>query len=327
LGSAIPVRALIKTGRTGNNAQIARVFVTRRVPGPALARLCRAHDTSVWPERRPPPYEKLRQEAAEADALLTLLTDRIDAELFDAAPNLRAVANLAVGYDNIDLAAATAHRVQVGNTPDVLTDATADLAWALLLAAARKLPEALQNARADWLTWEPAGFLGSSVAGATLGVIGAGRIGSAVARRARGFDMQVISAGRGDDIGDLLERSDFISVHVPLTSQTEHLIDADALRRMRSSAILINTARGEVVDQVALAEALREQWIGGAALDVTSPEPLPADDPLWDAPNLIITPHIGSATRRAREQMTEIAVENLLAALDGRPMPHAVAAA
>jgi glyoxylate reductase len=162
------------------------------------------------------------------------------------------------------------------------------------------------------------------VSGATLGIIGRGRIGSAVARRAEGFDMQVITAGRGDDLGELLERSDFVSVHVPRTPETEHLIDADALRRMKRSAILINTARGEVIDQRALAEALRDGQIGGAALDVTSPEPLPAGDPLWDAPNLIITPHIGSATQRAREQMTQLAVENLLAALDGRPMPHAV---
>ena len=303
---------------------MAKVFVTRRIPGPALERLRQEHETTVWTERLPPPYEKLRQEAAEAEGLLTLLTDRIDAPLLDAAPHLKAVANMAVGYDNIDVSSAAARGVQVGNTPDVLTDATADLAWALLLAAARRLPEALRAARGDWVTWEPAGFLGRSVAGATLGIIGGGRIGSAVARRAEGFDMQVITAGRGDDVGELLERSDFVSVHVPRTAETEHLIDADALRRMKRSAILINTARGEVIDQQALAQALREGQIGGAALDVTTPEPLPTDDPLWDAPNLIITPHIGSATQEAREQMTQLAVENLLAALDGRPMPHAV---
>ncbi|HWD64148.1 MAG TPA: D-glycerate dehydrogenase [Solirubrobacteraceae bacterium] len=303
---------------------MARVFVSRRIPGPALERLCERHDTEVWPERRPPSYETLRKQAARADGLLTLLTDRIDAELLAAAPHLKAVANMAVGYNNIDLRAAAEHGVQVGNTPDVLTDATADLAWALLLAAARRLPEAIQNARTDWVTWEPAGFLGPSVAGATLGIIGSGRIGSAVARRAQGFDMQVITAGRGDDPGGLFERSDFISLHVPLTPETENLIDADALRRMKRSAILINTARGEVVDQRALADALAGGRIGGAALDVTTPEPLPPADPLWEAPNLIITPHIGSATYRAREQMTELAVENLLAALDGRPMPHRV---
>jgi glyoxylate reductase len=314
-----------KVGRTGDNAQpVAKVFVTRLIPGPALERLCQAHDTTVWPERLAPPYEELRRQAESADGLLTLLTDRIDADLIDAAPNLKAIANMAVGYDNIDLDAAAGRSIQVGNTPDVLTNATADLVWALLLAVARRLPEALGNARTDWVTWEPAGFLGRSVAGATLGIIGRGRIGSAVARRAEGFDMQVVTAGRGDDLGEVLERSDFVSVHVPRTPETERLIGADALRRMKRSAILINTARGEVIDQQALAQALHDGQIGGAALDVTSPEPLPADDPLWDAPNLIITPHIGSATQQAREQMTQLAVENLLAALDGRPMPHAV---
>jgi glyoxylate reductase len=315
----------LKAARTDNNARMARVFVTRRIPGPALERLCQEHDTTVWPERLPPPYEELRRQSESADGLLTLLTDRIDAALIDAAPNLKAVANMAVGYNNIDLQAAAARGVQVGNTPDVLTDATADLTWALLLAAARRLPEALRSARRDWVTWEPAGFLGASVSGATLGIIGGGRIGSAVARRAEGFGMRVITAGRGEDLGELLERSDFISVHVPLTPETKHVIDADALRRMKPTGILINTARGEVIDQVALAQALGDGEIGAAALDVTSPEPLPADDPLWDAPNLMITPHIGSATQQAREQMTELAVENLLAALDGRPMPHRVA--
>jgi glyoxylate reductase len=305
---------------------MARVFVSRRIPGPALDRLRAAHDVEVWGERLPPPHKELRRQAESAEGLLTLLTDRVDGALIASAPHLRAIANYAVGFDNIDLAAASARGIQVGNTPDVLTDATADLAWALLMAAARRLPEAITLARTDWQTWEPGGFLGQSVHGATLGVIGHGRIGSAMAQRARGFEMEVITSGRGDDLGELLERADFVSVHVPLTPETEHLIDAGALRRMKRTAILINTARGEVVDQRPLGEALREGRIGGAALDVTTPEPLPAKDPLWDAPNLIITPHIGSATQRAREQMTQLAVENLLAALDGRPMPHAVSA-
>ncbi|HET9720719.1 MAG TPA: D-glycerate dehydrogenase, partial [Solirubrobacteraceae bacterium] len=294
---------------------MARVFVSRRIPGPALERLCRAHDVEVWGERLPPPHEELLRQAESAEGLLTLLTDRVDAALIAAAPHLRAIANYAVGFDNIDLAAATARGIQVGNTPDVLTDATADLAWALLMAAARRVPEATGLARTDWRTWEPGGFLGAAVHGATLGVIGGGRIGSAVARRARGFEMDVITAGRGDDLGELLGRSDFVSLHVPLMPETEHLIDAAALRRMKPTAILINTARGEVIDQGALEEALRAGWIAGAALDVTSPEPLPPEDPLWSAPNLIITPHIGSATRVARERMTELAVENLLAGL------------
>lgn len=303
---------------------MARVFVTRRLPGPALERLRQAHETEVWPERRPPSYEQLRQRAAEAEGLLTTLSDRIDAELIQAAPRLRAIANYAVGYDNIDLSAAARRDIPVGNTPDVLTDATADLAFTLLMAAARKLPDAILGARTDWVTWEPAGFLGVPVSGATLGVIGSGRIGSAMARRGEGFGMRVLRTDRGEDPAGLLEVADFVSLHVPLTPETHHLIDAGALARMKPTGILINTARGEVVDQVALAAALREGQIAGAALDVTTPEPLPPDDPLWDAPNLLITPHIASATRRAREQMTEIAVENLLAGLEGRAMPHQV---
>ncbi|MEA2158585.1 MAG: glyoxylate reductase [Solirubrobacteraceae bacterium] len=306
---------------------MARVFVTRELPGPALERLRAAHEVEVWPERLPPTPQQLRAHAADADALLTLLTDRIDAELIEAAPRLRAIANYAVGYDNIDLAAAGARGIRVGNTPDVLTDATADLTFALLLAAARKLPQAADAVRGgDWLTWEPGRYLGADVHGATLGIIGMGRIGSAVARRAEGFDMTVIHNGRvgGLPLAELLEQADFVSLHCPLTPQTHHLIDAAALTRMRSSAILINTSRGPVVDQTALRQVLIDGTIAGAALDVTDPEPLPNDDPLFDAPNLIVVPHIGSDTGTARERMAEIAVENLLAALAGQPMPHPV---
>jgi glyoxylate reductase len=306
---------------------MARVFVTRELPGPALERLRAAHEVEVWPERLPPTPQQLRAHAADADALLTLLTDRIDAELIEAAPRLQAVANYAVGYDNIDLAAAGARGIRVGNTPDVLTDATADLTFALLLAAARKLPQAADAVRGgDWLTWEPGRYLGADVHGATLGIIGMGRIGSAVARRAEGFDMTVIHSGRvgGLPLAELLEQADFVSLHCPLTPQTHHLIDAAALTRMRSSAILINTSRGPVVDQTALRQVLIDGTIAGAALDVTDPEPLPSDDPLFDAPNLIVVPHIGSDTGTARERMAEIAVENLLAALAGQPMPHPV---
>jgi glyoxylate reductase len=303
---------------------MARVFVTRRVPGPALERLRQAHQTTVWPKRRAPSYDELREHAAQAEGLLSMLSDRIDAGLMEAAPRLRAIANYAVGYDNVDLEAARRRWIPVGNTPDVLTDTTADLAFTLMMAAARRLPEAIASARTDWTGWEPAGFLGASVYGATLGIIGAGRIGSAMARRGQGFKMRVLTVGRGEDPGPVLEAADFVSLHVPLTAQTRHLIDARALERMKPTAILINTARGEVLDQVALAAALRDGQIAGAALDVTTPEPLPPDDPLWQAPNLLITPHIASATRSARHQMTEIAVENLLAALDGRPMPHQI---
>ena len=308
---------------------MARCLVTRRLPGSALDRLRSLHDVDVWPERLPPPYEELVARAADAEGLLTLLTDRVDASLIEHSPRLRAISNYAVGYDNIDVEAASARGIPVGNTPDVLTDATADLTFALLLAAARKLPEAVTDVRdGDWLTWEPGRYLGASVHGATLGIIGFGRIGRAVARRASGFDMTVVHAGSGGDVVEtLLERSDFVSLHCPLTPETHHLIDDDALARMKPSAILVNTARGPIVDQDALRQALIAGEIAGAALDVTDPEPLPADDPLLEAPNLIVVPHIGSATRAARERMADLAVDNLLAGLDGQPMPHRVNAA
>jgi glyoxylate reductase len=306
---------------------VAHVFVTRQLPGPALDQLRERHDVDVWPERLPPPYDELRRRTADAEGLLSLLTDRVDAELIDASPKLRAIANYAVGYDNIDLRAAAAREIPVGNTPDVLTDATADLAWTLLLAAARRLPEAIASVHAgDWLTWEPSGFLGYDVHGATLGIIGFGRIGRAVARRAEGFDMTVLhnDIGQGTPLDELLERSDCVSIHTNLTKDTHHLIDAPALARMKPTAILVNTARGPLVDPAALATALHEGQIGGAALDVTDPEPLPADDPLLQAPNLIVAPHIASATHTARQRMAQLAVDNLLAALDGQPMPHQV---
>jgi glyoxylate reductase len=306
---------------------VARCFVTRDLPGPALDRLRERHEVDVWPERLPPPYEELRARTAEAEGLLSLLTDRVDAALIEGSPHLRAIANYAVGYDNIDLSATQARGIPVGNTPDVLTDATADLAFTLLLAAARQLPAALEFARAgDWLTWEPKAFLGHDVHGATLGIIGLGRIGRAMARRAEGFDMTVIHTGAdgGVPLLTLLARSDFVSLHAPLTPATHHLIDAAALETMKPTAILINTARGPIVDQHALIDALRRGEIAGAALDVTDPEPPPADDPLLSAPNLIVAPHIGSATHTAREAMATLAVDNLLAALDGQPMPHPV---
>jgi glyoxylate reductase len=304
---------------------MARCFVTRQLPGPALERLSAAHDVDIWPERLPPPVAELRARAADAEGLLTLLTDRVDADLIARCPRLRAISNYAVGFDNVDIEAAAKRGIQVGNTPDVLTDATADLTFALLLAAARRLPEAIDSVRrGDWSTWGPEDHLGYAVHGATLGIIGLGRIGNAVARRARGFEMDIEHASARDPaaVQTLLRGSDFVSLHCPLTPDTHHLIDAAALAEMRPTAILINTARGPIVDQVALRRALVDGTIAGAALDVTDPEPLGNDDPLLSAPNLIVAPHIGSATHSARERMTELAVENLLAALDGRPMPH-----
>jgi glyoxylate reductase len=307
---------------------MARCFVTRRLPGPALDRLRSCHEVDVWPERLPPSAEEFSARAAPVEGLLTLLTEKVDAALIERCPKLRAISNYAVGYDNVDIDAAAARRIPVGNTPDVLTDATADLTFALLLAAARKLPAATAAVRdGDWVTWEPGQYLGAAVFGATLGIVGLGRIGRAVADRASGFEMTVVHTG-GDsghaDVEVLLERSDFVSLHCPLTPATHHLIDAAALARMKRSAILINTARGPIVDQAALRDALISGEIAGAALDVTDPEPLARDDPLFEAPNLIVAPHIGSATRVAREQMAELAVDNLLAGLDGKPMPHQV---
>jgi glyoxylate reductase len=304
---------------------MARVFVTRQLPGSALDRLAKAHEVSIWPHRLAPTPEQLRNQAGNAQALLTTVDDRIDAALIDGLPNLRLIANYAVGHNNIDVAAASAHGIAVTNTPDVLTQATADLTWALLMAAARQIVPAAANARTDWQTWEPNGFLGAEVAGATLGIIGAGRIGQAVAQRAGGFDMTVLVAGRdADDRQRLLASADFISLHCPLTPETRHLISHEALAHVKPTAILINTARGPIVDQIALAQALRERRLAGAALDVTDPEPLPPDDPLWQAPCVLITPHIGSATTTARARMADIAVDNLLAGLAGAPLPNPV---
>jgi glyoxylate reductase len=307
---------------------MARVFVTRELPFPALERLRAAHDVLEWPGALPPAPAELRAHASEADALLTLVTDPVDAALLDAAPDLRAIANMAVGTDNIDVAAAAERGIAVGNTPDVLTDATADLAFALLLALARRIvPGAAQVRNGEWRTWEPAGDLGADLAGATLGIVGWGRIGQAVARRAEGFGMEIVHSSRssGVPLDALLARADFVSLHTPLTDETRGLIGAAALERMKPTALLVNTARGGVVDQDALRAALHDGAIAGAALDVTDPEPLPPDHPLLDAPNLLVVPHVGSATVRTRARMAEMAVENLLAALDGRPMPHQVA--
>jgi glyoxylate reductase len=307
---------------------MARVFVTRALPFPALDRLRAAHAVDEWPGDLPPSADELRAHARDAEALLTLVTDRVDAALLDAAPRLRAIANMAVGTDNIDLAAAAARGIPVGNTPDVLTDATADIAFALLLALARKIVPGAAKVRAgEWQTWEPAGDLGADLAGATLGIVGWGRIGQAVARRAAGFGIEVVHSSRssGIPLPDLLAAADFVSLHTPLTDETRGLIDAAALERMKPTALLINTARGGVVDQDALRAALSDGVIAGAALDVTDPEPLPPDHPLLEAPNLLVVPHVGSATVRTRARMAAMAVDNLLAALAGRAMPHRVA--
>ncbi|MFN8585588.1 MAG: D-glycerate dehydrogenase [Dehalococcoidia bacterium] len=312
-----------------------RVFVTRRLPGVApLARLEEVATADVWEHARPPAAAEVTARAEGCTALLPMLTERIDGALLDACPTVHTVANMAVGYDNIDVPAATERGVLVTNTPDVLTDTTADIAFALLLAAARRVTEGERKVRAgEWGTWQPDWLLGRDVHGATLGIVGPGRIGRAVARRAAGFDMRVLYSGRrevADFPGEyvsfeaLLERSDFVSVHVPLTPETAGLFGADVFRRMKPTAIFVNTARGGVVDQQALRDALVRGEIAAAGLDVTTPEPLPPDDPLLEAPNLVITPHLGSATAQTREAMADLAVDALRSVFAGERPRHLV---
>jgi glyoxylate reductase len=310
-----------------------RVFVTRQLPGDALGRLAATAEVDVWADGLPPAREALLERAAHADALVCLLTDTIDATVLDAAPDLRVISNVAVGYDNIDVATATARRIPVGNTPGVLTETTADLAFALILAAARRIVEADRFVREGlWRTWDPSLLLGYDVHGATLGIVGMGKIGRAVARRAEGFGMRIVYASRSVadvsyehvPLDELLARSDFVTLHVPLTPETRHMIDAGALARMKRTAVLVNTARGPLVDQAALARALAEGGIAAAGVDVTEVEPIPADDPLLRAPNVVVLPHIGSATHATRERMATMAIENCLAGLRGARLPHCV---
>jgi glyoxylate reductase len=304
---------------------VARVFVTRRLPGTALDRLAAAHEALVWPERLQPPRADLLARAAESEGLLTMLTDRIDAELFASAPALKAIANYAVGVDNVDVAAATQRGIPVGHTPGVLTETTADLAVALMLGIARRLLDGDATVRrGDWLTWETGRLLGRDLHDSTVGIVGMGRIGRAVAKRAEGFGCRVLhtSSSSGVPLPELLERSDFVTLHCPLTPETRGLIGDEALRLMKPSAYLVNTSRGPIVDTTALVRALHAGAIAGAALDVTDPEPLPAGHVLASAPNTLLLPHLGSATIATREAMADMAVDNLLAALAGERMPH-----
>jgi glyoxylate reductase len=304
---------------------VARVFVTRELPGPALERLAAEHEVDVWPEQLPPSREALRERVAQAEGLLCMLTDPVDRELLEAAPALGAISTYAVGTDNIDLEAASERGIPVGHTPDVLTETSADLALALMLAVMRRIPEGDAAVRAgEWRTWESAWLLGHDLHRATVGIVGLGRIGLAVKRRVEGFGATAIHSGRTDGVPveELLERSTVVTLHCPLTDATRGLIGEGALRRMREDAYLVNTARGPIVDTAALGRALTEGWIAGAALDVTDPEPLPADHPLLGAPNLVIVPHLGSASHETRAEMADIAVDNLLAGLRGEPLRH-----
>ncbi|HEV2238394.1 MAG TPA: D-glycerate dehydrogenase [Ktedonobacterales bacterium] len=315
-----------------------RVFVTRVIPSAGLDRVRAACDATVWEDELPPPRDVLLRATHDADGLLSLLTDAVDAALMDACPQLRVVSNFAVGYDNIDIPAATERGIVVGNTPGVLTETTADFAFTLMLSAARRVVEGADYVRAGkWRTWGPLLLTGQDAHHATLGLVGLGRIGVEMAKRARGFDMHVLYSDvlRREDLErehgieyvtlpELLARADFVSLHTPLTPATHHLIGREQLRAMKPSAILVNTSRGPVVDCEALAEALGAGEIAGAALDVTEPEPLPADHPLVSLPNCLVVPHIASASIATRSAMARIAAENLLAGLEGAPMTAAL---
>ncbi len=317
---------------------MARVFITRAIPGRAVEMLREAgHDPEVWPGELPP-GDALAARLDGAAAALTMVVDRIEPAVLAANRGLRIVANMAVGYDNIDPRAAAELGVWVTNTPGVLAETTADHAFALLMAAARHVALSDRDTRAGgWRTWSPTGFLGRDIHGATLGVVGLGEIGMAMARRGTGFGMKLLHTARAAKpeaerelsiervpLAGLLARSDFVSLHTPLTAEARGLIGAAELAAMKPTAILVNTARGQVVDQGALIAALREGRIGGAALDVTDPEPLPVDNPLFSLPNVVITPHIASASHATRARMAEMAAANIIAVLAGGEPPNPV---
>ncbi len=314
------------------------VAVTRVIPEAGLRLLRDAAEIRLWQEELPPDAEALAALLQGCDGALTLLTDTIDGAVLDREPNLKVISNFAVGYDNVDVPAATARGVAVCNTPDVLTETTADFAWALLMAAARRVVEGADYVRAGkWQTWGPTLLLGRDLTGATLGIVGFGRIGREVAKRARGFEMRVLAFDAFPDervarelgaelrpLDDLLRESDFVTLHVALTPETQQMIGARELDLMKPEAILVNAARGPVVDTDALVAALRDGVIGGAALDVTDPEPMPVDHPLVALPNALVVPHMASATVATRDRMAEVAARNLLAVLRGERPPHIV---
>lgn len=321
-----------------------RVFVTRVLPGNGFAELVEdpAFDLDVWPVDFPPTRDELLEHVVGVDALVCLITDTIDSSVLDAAgEQLKVVSQMAVGVDNVDVAACAARGIPVGNTPGVLTETTADMAWALILSSARRVVEAAEYVKdGEWKTWTPTQMAGIDVYGSTLGIVGFGAIGQAIARRAQGFGMRVLCWNRtprpeeaaavgAEQCGfdDVLSQSDFVCVSIALTDDTRQLIDARAFELMQPGAILVNTARGPIVDEEALVSALQAGQIGGAGLDVTAIEPLSMDSPLLTMPNVVVLPHIGSASMATRGKMADIAVANLRAGLAGEPLPHSVSLA
>lgn len=313
------------------------VFITRQLPQATLEPLAQLCNLEVWEDHLPPPYAVIADKAKTVDGLLCLLTDAIDANLIDNAPNLKVISNMAVGYDNIDVASATKRGIPVGNTPGVLTETSADFAFALLMATARRIPEAQQYVKdGHWQTWHPTILSGQDIYGATLGIIGLGRIGQAVARRAKGFGMKILYHGGSNEevakelgaeavtLDDLLQQSDFVSLHLPLKDNTHHFISTRELQLMKPTAILINTARGGVLDSQALYDALQNNDILAAGLDVTDPEPIPMNDPLLTLNNCVIVPHIASASVATRTKMAEMAVSNAIAGITGQQLPTCV---
>jgi len=315
-----------------------KVFVARLIPEEGLAMLRDLTEMKVWEDELSPPREVLLKEVREVEGLISLLTDLVDAALMDSNPRLKVISNYAVGVDNIDIPAATTRGIPVGNTPGVLTDTTADLAFTLLMAVARRIQESIDYVRAGkWKTWGPRLLTGQDIHNATLGIIGFGRIGQEMAKRASGFRMRVLyyDVRRREDLektmgvtyadmDTLLRESDFITVHTDLNPTTRHLLDANAFAKMKRTAIVINTARGPIVDPQALYDALRQGKIAGAGLDVTEPEPIPMDSPLLTLPNCLIVPHIASASVATRARMAQMAATNLIAGLRGDRLPNCV---
>ena len=315
-----------------------KIYVTRELPERGLKVIKQYFDAEVWPEFAPPPKKVIIEKAKDVDALTPLLSDKIDAEVFNAAPKLKIVSQLAVGFDNIDLAEATKRGIYVTNTPEVLTDTTADFAWALLMAVARRVVEGDKYVRTgQWkVGWHPAMLTGRDVFGTTIGIVGAGRIGYAMAKRALGFDMKVLFydviprpeieklGAKKVDLTTLLKESDFVTIHVPLMKETHHLINDEKLRLMKKTAYIINNSRGPVVDEKALYKALKEGWIAGAGLDVFEQEPTPMDNALLKLENVVVAPHISSQSLETRARMSEMVADNLVSFFQGKQPPNLV---